>query len=146
MCRFWVFAVVLGTLVLVYVRGADLPATITSGNTISTDETVPSGGTTLDVSTMLLDSSTSTVFRAVRPVFTGTLTITCPTTITAYNKPLFVTVVNGRGQTGTSVSQPLRQDLWCVGWGKSGKHFRRIIHLHQNVYFILRKHCCRPYD
>ena len=68
-------------------QAAALGATITAGSTTSTDDNVPSGGTTLDVPTMLSNAGTAAVFSALRLTFLGTLKITLPATEAAWTCP-----------------------------------------------------------
>ena len=75
--------------------GTPLGSTIIAGSTNSIGDTVPSGGTTLGVATMLTNAVGAAVFHAVDLQFGGTLTIACPTAASSYTKPLLVTIVNG---------------------------------------------------
>jgi hypothetical protein len=86
-------------------------ATITTGTYISTDGTVPSGGTILDVAAMLADAETNGQTQAdctfTRPTFFGTLTIILPNTTAAWtttnNIPLRLLIQDG-ATSGTTTT------------------------------------------
>ena len=80
-------------------HAANLPSTITSGSYTSSDDTILSGGTTLDVGSMLsnaaLGSLPAATFTAIRTDFIGALTIALHSSETAWtsnNIPLHVLI------------------------------------------------------
>jgi hypothetical protein len=84
-------------------HAGNIPPTITSGTYTSTDDTVLASGTTLNVPAMLTNavsnSQTEAVCTLLRTTFTGTLTITLPTTAGAWtttnNIPLRILIQDG---------------------------------------------------
>ena len=92
-------------------HSAALPTTITSHTTTSTDGSLPSGGTTLNVQAMLDDAAANNrseaVFNATRLTFGGTLTISLPNTAAAWttrNIPLRIVIQDGK--SGASAPWP----------------------------------------
>ena len=90
---------------------AALPGTITSHTTTSIDESLPSGGTILNVQAMLdnaaANNRSEAVFNATRLTFGGTLTISLPNTAAAWttrNIPLRIVIQDGK--SGASAPWP----------------------------------------
>ena len=103
------YLVTVTTLLVVGAHGGTLASSITAGTTNSIGDTVPSTGTTLNVTTMLANAvGAAAVFHAVGLQFGGTLTIACPTTVSSYTKPLLVTIINGSTQAGVPAAAHIK--------------------------------------
>ena len=96
---FILVVMMLGIMVSNNTHAANLPSTITSGSYTSSDDTILSGGTTLDVGSMLsnaaLGSLPAATFTAIRTDFIGALTIALHSSETAWtsnNIPLHVLI------------------------------------------------------
>ena len=93
-----------------WVDGAFLPASITSGYTATTSDTVPLGGVVLNVSSMLVNAApnSSTVFHAEGLEFAGSVVIACPASVAPYTVSLLVTIVNGTTLAGMSAASHIQ--------------------------------------
>ena len=108
---FILVVMMLGIMVSNNTHAANLPSTITSGSYSSSDDTILSGGTTLDVGSMLsnaaLGSLPAATFTAIRTDFIGSLTIALPTwgssAWTANNIPLHALIQDGSGGLSLSI-------------------------------------------